>query len=366
MSNGDPLCAGANSGGVRHTAHEATVRVAAFSHLPEVLVSLGADPARVCAAAGFDLKLFEDPDSVVTFRAASHLFRASAEQTGCPHFGVLLGQKHGLDALGFVGLLVKYSPDVGTALRSLVRSMHLHIRGAVTCLEADTRVATLSYAIHAPGAEATNVIADAALGTMLNTVVALCGHHFRPIEVRFVHRAPADLAPYHRFFQAPLHFGMSENALVFSANWLTRPLPAVEPELHRLLQDTMARLEVQYRHDFPEQVRGILRTALLTDHGHADQVASLLCMHSRTLHRRLAASGINFRDLVDECRFEIARQMLAESDRDVGQIAYMLDYADTSAFARAFKRWSGTTPSGWREANQHAGLSTPSLITGPA
>jgi AraC-like DNA-binding protein len=77
-------------------------------------------------------------------------------------------------------------------------------------------------------------------------------------------------------------------------------------------------------------------------------------MHSRTLHRRLEAHGTNFRSLLDECRYEIARQMLEDTDADVGGIAGMLDYADTSAFARAFRRWSGTTPSRWRKRDQQA------------
>jgi AraC-like DNA-binding protein len=294
----------------------------------------------------------------VTYRAATHLFEVCRQQTRCQHFGLLQGQMCGLESLGFLGLLAKYSPDVRTALRTLVRHLHLHIRGAVTSLEADARVATFSYEIHAPGAESTDQIADGALATMLNIMVALCGRHFRLIEVQFEHRAPDDLAPYHRIFQAPLRFGMNGNALVFSANWLNQPLPAVDPELKRLLQDTLAQLEAQHPNDLPEQVRGILRTALLVDHGSADQVAALLCMHSRTLHRRLAASGTNFRSLVDECRYEIARQMLADSDSEVGEIGYMLDYADTSAFARAFRRWSGTSPSDWRQSHQRAQRST--------
>jgi AraC-like DNA-binding protein len=141
---------------------------------------------------------------------------------------------------------------------------------------------------------------------------------------------------------------MNENALVFAASWLSRPLPAVEPELRRLLRDKIEALEAQYRDEFPEQVRSILRTGVLADQGSADRVATLLSMHSRTLHRRLAASGTNFRALVDECRYEIARQMLKDTNADVGHIASLLDYADTSAFARAFRRWSGTTPSRWR------------------
>ena len=53
---------------------------------------------------------------------------------------------------------------------------------------------------------------------------------------------------------------------------------------------------------------------------------------------------------MDEGRFEIARQMLENTDADIQRIAVMLEYADASAFARAFRRWSGTTPSRWRAA----------------
>lgn len=331
-----------------------TLRVGAFSQIVQVLRDLGADPAEVCAAAGFDFTLFADPANLVTYHAASHLFRVSAERTGCPHFGLLQGQKGGLHSLGLIGLLAKCSATVGTALRSIVRYMHLHIRGALTTLEESGSLAIFSYEVHDLGAEATDHIADGSLGTMFNIMVELCGPHWKPIEVRFEHRKPSDMAPYHRRFQAPMSFGMNDNSLVFAASWLSRPLPAVEPELRRLLEEQVDMLEVQYRDDFPEQVRSLLRTGLLANRGSADQVAALLSIHSRTLHRRLAAHGTNFRSLVDECRYAIARQMLEDTDSDVVQIADMLDYADTSAFARAFRRWSGTTPSHWRDRGQSA------------
>jgi AraC-like DNA-binding protein len=59
---------------------------------------------------------------------------------------------------------------------------------------------------------------------------------------------------------------------------------------------------------------------LLADRGSADKIATFLSIHSRTLHRRLAACGTNFRTLVDECRYEIARQMLLGTDADVGEM----------------------------------------------
>jgi AraC-like DNA-binding protein len=150
-----------------------------------------------------------------------------------------------------------------------------------------------------------------------------------------------------------LRFDAEQFALLFSAGYLSRRLPIADDDLRRLLQRQIDRLEDAYRDDFPEQVRNVLRTALMTGHARADQVAALFGMHSRTLTRRLNAYGIGFQHLVDESRFEIARQMLEDSAMEVGQIAALLGYAAPGAFTRAFRRWSGNTPAEWRTAHSH-------------
>jgi AraC-like DNA-binding protein len=130
---------------------------------------------------------------------------------------------------------------------------------------------------------------------------------------------------------------------------LDHRLPGTDPDLLRLLQTQVDALEAEYGDDLPGQVRHVLRTALLTDHARSDQVAKLLSVHSRTLSRRLNACGTSFQELLDEGRFEIARQMLEDTRVEGHQIAETLDYADASAFTRAFRRWSGITPTQWRK-----------------
>lgn len=322
--------------------------------LPAVLRSLGADPAEVLAEAGFDLKLFDDPDNLVSYAARSHLIAHCVARTGCQHLGLLVGQQGGLHSLGLMGLLVKYSPDVGTALRSLVRNLHLHVRGAATTLAVDGDSAMLSYEIYHPRVEATDQIGDGAVAILFNIMRTLCGPEWKPIEVRFAHRKPEDVAPFRRFFRVPLRFDAEQNALVFSAGWLSRHLPDTDPQLRRLLQKQIDAIEVRHGADFPEQVRSVLRSALVTGQAKADQVAALFSMHSRTLSRHLNAFGTGFQELADEGRFEIARQMLEDSAMEVRQIAAALDYADASAFTRAFRRWSGNTPARWRATRGNA------------
>jgi AraC-like DNA-binding protein len=251
-------------------------------------------------------------------------------------------------------LLVKYSPDAGTALRSLVRYMHHQVRGAATTMAVDGDKAILGYAIHQPQVEATDQVGDGAVALLFNIMRALCGAEWKPAEARFAHRKPEDVEPFRRFFRAPLRFDVEEYALVFPADWLNHRLPDTDPQLRQLLQKQIDALESRHGDDFPEHVRSVLRTALVTGHARADQVAALFSMHSRTLNRRLQSFGIGFQELVDEGRFEIARQMLGNSAMEVSEIAELLHYADASAFTRAFRRWSGTTPAHWRKSRTKA------------
>jgi len=328
---------------------EAGVRIGTILALPSILRNLGANPVEIFSEAGVDLAWFDDPDNRISYAARSHLIAHCAARTGCQHLGLLIGQQVGLHSLGLVGLLVKYSPDVGTALRNLVHFLHLHVRGAVTSLETGDDSAILRYEIYQPAVEATAQIADGAVASMFNILRSLCGPDWKATGLRFAHRKPDDVRPFRSFFRAPLVFDAEQNAVMFSADWLNHRLPETDPELNRLLLKQIDALELKYGDDFPGQVRSVLRTALVTGQARSDRIAGLFSMHSRTLSRRLNDFGTSFQALLDEGRFEIARQMLEDSRMEVNQIAMTLDYADASAFTRAFRRWSGATPAQWRQ-----------------
>ena len=325
------------------------MRIGGIAGMPVVLRNLGVDPAEVMAEVDVEPSLFDDPDNRIGFAARARLVAHCVARTGCPHLGLLIGQQGSLEDFGVVGLLAKYSPDVGAALGSLVRCFHLHTRGVTLRLTVHDEVATFSYAIDLPQIVATEQFGDGAVAIMFNVMRKFCGPGWTPSEVLLARRRPTDDRPYRRAFQAPLTFGAEHNALVFPARWLDHRLPASDPELERYLRRHIETLESRYE-SFPDQVRSVLRTALLTHRARADQVAALFSMHSRTLSRHLQACGTSYRDLLDEGRFEFARQMLENTALEVTQIAAALDYADASAFTRAFRRWSGTTPGRWRVA----------------
>jgi AraC-like DNA-binding protein len=91
---------------------------------------------------------------------------------------------------------------------------------------------------------------------------------------------------------------------------------------------------------------------IVTNYSSADQVAELFSMHRSTLNRQLGKLGTSFRALVDEVRFEVARQLLEDTRMEIVHIASLLGYSNASAFTRAFRRWSSTTPAEWRKKSK--------------
>jgi AraC-like DNA-binding protein len=103
-----------------------------------------------------------------------------------------------------------------------------------------------------------------------------------------------------------------------------------------------------------EDLRRVLRTELFKGTCSAATVARLFSMHRRTMNRHLHTEGLAFRQVANEVRFEIACELLDNTDMALSQIAAVLRYSELSAFTRAFRRWSGQSPSVWRANHPHA------------
>jgi AraC-like DNA-binding protein len=315
-----------------------------------VLEDFGVDPVELLAEAGIDHELFADPDNLITYAARDRLFRQCVARTGCQYFGLLVGQRMNLNHLGLVGLLMRSSPDVGAALKILVNLLHLHSQGAAMALRIDDDVAMLTYDAFEPGLEATDQTGAGAVAMTLNVMRTLCGPEFQPAEASFACRRPPDVKPFRKFFRVPVYFDAEHYALVFARDWLDVCPPGADDELQRLLRKQVGALEAEFSLEFPDQVRKVLRSTLITSHHSEAYVAELFSMRSHTFSRRLDEFGTSFHELVNECRFEMAREMLGKTALTVGEISASLGYSRASSFIRAFRRWSGVTPSEWRKS----------------
>lgn len=324
------------------------VRVAPLASVPALLRHMGANPIRILKSVGIDPRLFEDPENQIALVVAGRLLEACAQRTGCPHFGLLVGQQGGLASLGLLGTLMEHSPTVDAALRNLTVHMHLRTRGGVPTRTVEGKWATLGYALYQRGMPGSAYAHDMAIAIGFNIMRTLCGVDWLPTEVQFSRAEPRDGAPYRRFFRSPLRFDAERTVMVFARQWLSQPLPGFDADLYRSLRKRIAEREASDVESLAERVRRGLRTLLVSGRGAEQYVAELFSLHPRTLHRRLKAEGTTLRGLVTEGRCEIACQLLRDTHMTMSEIAEILDYADVTAFTRAFRCWTTVPPAAWR------------------
>jgi len=324
------------------------IRTATLRGLPAVLAAAGLDPAVVFAQAGVSLALLDGPDRQIPLRRAGRLHAACVAATGWSDVGLRGGQAAGVESLGDAGVFVRHSPTVGEALRHLMQHLFRVNRGAIAYVAVDVGVARLGFAVVEPGVEAIDQISDGALAIGANLMRALCGPAWAPSLVRLARRRPTRPGPYRRFYRASVVFDAPDNALLFPAEVLERPVPGADPQQYRALRARIDALERADRRSLPQRLPPIVRAALGARDCSARWVAALLSMHPRTLNRRLQAEGTTFRAIVEAVRRETAEQLLVYTAMPTTEIADALVYADPSVFTRAFRRWTGQPPSRWR------------------
>ena len=323
-------------------------RIGPICSIPAVLAELGFDAAKLLSEIGLAPGLFDDPERVMDYRDGGRLLAACAATTGCAHFGLMVGQRCSLAGLGLVGSLAGAEADVGAALRSIVRYLPLFDRGSTLTLRVDEDDASLIFGILTAGMPGADQLYDLAIAIAFNTLKDLCGSCWRPTRVTLPHRAPADRRPFRNHYGAEVRFDEADAAIVFDRLFLGRPVAASAAAERLRLLDRAAKIESMLDMTFVERVRRHLRASLPTRWLTEDEVAARLMISPRVLRLRLSEAGSSFRAILDELRYETARQYLATSVLEFNDVALLLGYSEASAFSRAFRRWSGVAPSTWR------------------
>lgn len=327
---------------------EGLVRIAPLLAIPTLLREHGCDPETLFREAGLSLELWKDPETEISFVSASRLLGASAEATGCDHFGLLLGERVEIASLGLAGLLLGCAPDPGIAIDMLRKHLNLHDSGGLVTFETVDELARFGYLITQPGTSAIDQIYDLSITVACKIMRGLCGADWSPSKVLLSRNRPRDTRPYVRFFQAPVEFSAVANAIEFPVSWLDCPNPGADPHLFKYLSERAGELQISHHPTLLVNLQRIMLNALFHQRCSVEYVAGMLGMHQRTLNRRLSEINTSFRQELEKLRFELARQLMANQQLSINEVASFLDYSDQAAFSRAFKRWSGASPSEWR------------------
>ena len=171
-------------------------------------------------------------------------------------------------------------------------------------------------------------------------------------EIEFPFAEPPHAAVYPFLFPGPVRFGRPAASMGFDPRYLDLPPKRDEPALDRMLERALPLTVRQYRRDrlLVERVRTVLREP---SHGAtAAAVASALHLSVRSLHRLLAAEGASLQSIKDQVRRERAIELLRRGNTPIKQLARTIGFTNDKSFARAFKGWTGQSPSAFRQSQR--------------
>ena len=171
-------------------------------------------------------------------------------------------------------------------------------------------------------------------------------------EVVFDFDVPERLQSWQEIFRCPIRFNGERAMLCFEPGVLESPNVQNEQALSVFLKSAPYRLIVPSYHDhrLSDRVLALFGDDYTQPLPSSEEVSRQLGVSISTLRRQLNEEGSSFQKLKDECRRAAALQYLASNDLSLAEVSGLLGFDETSAFFRSFKRWTGQTPSQYRES----------------
>jgi AraC-like DNA-binding protein len=319
-------------------------------HLAELVASRGVTAERLLAGVVGDRAELSDPDARISLEVVQTLVERARALTGEPALGVLLGLEMRVAAHGYLGFAAMTARSLGAAIDLAVRF-------------APTRTEAIALRLETAGAAASLVIDERAeFGTARDVVVlaiavglwqigsALTGRQLEgSLELAFER---PDYADRFETLIGRVRFGRPENRFLFSTELLDLPLAMADPAATRLAQEQCERTLAQRAPArLATRVRELLGASQRPAVEPLEKVAATFHVSPRTFKRRLAEEGVVFSELLAEASRQRATALLRSGDLSIAEVADRVGYSDLANFTRAFRRWTGMTPSAYRRSS---------------
>ncbi len=312
--------------------------------------TLGLDPRRLCSAAGLSYAELSDPDARFPRDLSGRLWREASRQSDDPHIGLHAGERVPPSANNLLSHMVISSPTFLDGLQRSLPYQRVLAHGRVVTLERRGDAYAICFKrVDGDLAITRNEIEFLTAAFMRLARFAVRGR-WQLAGVRFEFPVPTAIAEYERVFGCHVEFAQGENSMLMPADVMTAPLthhcPAVLEALQAAADAALARMQ---RPSFAGEVRSRVLARMRSRRAECavDAIAAEFHVSPRTLQRRLEAEGASFSSVLEEAQRDRCVELLG-GPATLEAIGAAVGLSGSRALARAFKRWTGRTPSEYR------------------
>lgn len=310
-------------------------------------------PRTLLEPCGLSEDALAEPHARVSAQTLAAVLRRARALTGEPGLGFYLGLQKRITSYGQLGIATLSASTVREALDLVVSLSHSISTGLTLSLRDEGELAALTVTEHVDMGDVQDIVAlNFYVGIVQNTR-DLVGRPFEgSIDLMF---PEPEYFPRFAHLLPEVRFEQPISQILFRAEYLDTPLPRPDPAALSLAKRECERTMSEL--GFEQSLAGRVRQRVIGPDGARtiEQVAASLHTSSRTLKRRLAEQGYSFTGLREQEAKDRALHLLRSSRLPMSDIAMQLGYSTLPNFARAFRRWTGTSPASYRESMRSSG-----------
>lgn len=317
--------------------------------------ALGLDGAELLAELGLERAALEGPDRRIPATVADGLWQAAMARSRDPNLALRAAERLEFGAYRVIDHLAAHAPTLGRSFERIAAYFSIvDPRARIEIAEHD-ELCSIAISGTMPRTELPRAAIEYTFAALYLRTRAGLGIDYRPARIDFAAAPPETTTVHERVFGCPLRFDVERSVmLIRREDWTRAPIRPADASLFEVLDQHAALLLAKLPPASPllAALREAITAELRDGEATLARVGKRLGMSGRTLQRRLDEQQLEFRAVVDEVAAELAKAWLHDRALAIGEVAFLLGFADQSAFTRAFKRWTGLTPGRWRAQSQ--------------
>ena len=311
------------------------------------LVSLGIDPIKVIETASRGRGATASAQSPLT---AHEVLETALAMSGDTTLAIKIGNGLDLANYGTYGFALMSCSDMGAALELFLRYGQTFIQSSSWHRSVSKDGVTLRLQQNTGTSYQKMLVTELAFSQLHLASKLLVANPAEGVRVHFSYSKPAHFRVYEQNWPFPMEFDQEHTQIFMSDQWLRQRVRTGDPATNVLFSQQCEELVSGMTE--VDETSAIVRRLLIHSAGKfltISEVAEQLNVTERTLRRRLAAEGTDFRTIFDDIKSTLAKNYLRKTSLSVLEIADLLNYAEATNFHRAFQRWNSTTPTDYRQ-----------------